>query len=54
MHNRMNEKRFRKVNRIRQELDLVKHYGPEDAELGIIAWGSSRGAVLKIQLTLLL
>ncbi len=45
IHNKMNEKRFRKFSRIRQELDLVKCYGPEDAELGIIAWGSSRGVV---------
>jgi 2-oxoglutarate ferredoxin oxidoreductase subunit alpha len=39
------EKRWRKLREISDELHYVRHFGPEDAKLGIIAWGSSKGAV---------
>lgn len=39
------EKRWRKLRSISEELSFVRHYGPEDAKLGIFAWGSSKGAV---------
>jgi len=45
VHERMNEKRFRKLRPIRDEYHFVRRYGPEDAEVGVLCWGSSKGAV---------
>lgn len=45
IHEELSEKRYRKFEKVREEYDLVEHYGPEDAEFGVIAWGSSRGAI---------
>jgi len=45
MHAKMTEKRFRKNKVIAEELNFVRFYGPEDAEVGIIGWGSSKGAI---------
>ncbi|MBC8478453.1 MAG: 2-oxoacid:acceptor oxidoreductase subunit alpha [Candidatus Delongbacteria bacterium] len=42
---RNNEKRFRKFEFIRRDLNFSRHYGPEEAEVGIITWGSMKGAV---------
>ncbi len=42
---RNNEKRFRKFEFIRRELNFSRHYGPEEADIGIITWGSMKGAV---------
>ncbi len=39
------EKRWRKLRSISEELSFVRHYGPDDAKVGILAWGSSKGAV---------
>lgn len=44
-HERMNEKRFRKLWPIREKYHLVRRYGPLDAEVGILCWGSSKGPV---------
>lgn len=45
MHQAMMAKRFRKLERIVSEIIPVKRYGPHEAELGIIGWGSTAGAV---------
>lgn len=45
MHERMNEKRYRKLKQISEEVCFMRHYGPEDARIGVLAWGSSKGAV---------
>jgi len=45
MHQRMNEKRYRKLQAIADEVNFMRHYGPEDARVGVIAWGSSKGPV---------
>ncbi len=45
MHERMNTKRFMKSSLIREELNFIRRYGPEDAPLGVLAWGSLKGAV---------
>jgi len=45
VHAKMTEKRFRKDKYISKELNFVRFYGPEDAEVGVVAWGSSKGAV---------
>ena len=42
---RNNEKRFSKFEHIRKELNFTRHYGPDEAEIGIITWGSMKGAV---------
>jgi len=45
IHARMNEKRFKKNKYIAEELNFVRFYGPEDAAVGVIGWGSSKGAI---------
>ncbi|HVR39086.1 MAG TPA: 2-oxoacid:acceptor oxidoreductase subunit alpha [Thermoanaerobaculia bacterium] len=45
MHERMNAKRYRKLDAIAKKYRLVHHFGPEDPELGIVCWGSSVGPV---------
>jgi len=45
----MHDKRWRKMKYIEEEIRRyapVKLYGVEDAEIGIIAWGSTKGAIL--------
>jgi 2-oxoglutarate ferredoxin oxidoreductase subunit alpha len=45
LHERMNAKRYRKLRPIRDAYRFHRHYGPRDAEIGILCWGSSKGAV---------
>lgn len=45
VHERLNQKRYRKFEYLREEYELIERYGPEDAEIGILTWGSARGAV---------
>ncbi|HDR05927.1 MAG TPA: 2-oxoacid:acceptor oxidoreductase subunit alpha [Candidatus Marinimicrobia bacterium] len=45
IHNAMNRKRFRKHDLIKKEFEFVRFYGPDDAEIGIVGWGSSKGAI---------
>jgi len=45
VHAKMTEKRFRKDKYIAKELNFVRFYGPEDAEVGVVGWGSSKGAI---------
>ncbi|MDD5581747.1 MAG: 2-oxoacid:acceptor oxidoreductase subunit alpha [Candidatus Marinimicrobia bacterium] len=45
IHAAMTKKRWAKFNEIKREFSFERLYGPEDAELGIIAWGSTKGAV---------
>lgn len=44
-HRRMTEKRWRKLNSLLQGPDLFRRYGPLDAEIGIVGWGSSEGVI---------
>ena len=44
-HILMSEKRFRKLEYAAQEPIELPRYGAEDAEIGIIGWGSSEGAI---------
>lgn len=44
-HRRMTEKRWRKLNLVLQGPDLFRRYGPHDAEVGIVGWGSSEGVI---------
>jgi 2-oxoglutarate ferredoxin oxidoreductase subunit alpha len=45
VHQMMNEKRFRKLEGIRHDVSFMRVYGPEQAKVGVLAWGSSKGAV---------
>jgi 2-oxoglutarate ferredoxin oxidoreductase subunit alpha len=44
-HHEMTEKRWKKFDHIKHEFRFERFYGPDDAKLGIIAWGSTKGAV---------
>jgi 2-oxoglutarate ferredoxin oxidoreductase subunit alpha len=43
MHARMNEKRMRKLDPLKERSDLFDVEGPEDAPLALVAWGSLAG-----------
>jgi 2-oxoglutarate/2-oxoacid ferredoxin oxidoreductase subunit alpha len=43
VHARMNEKRVRKLDPLKERTDLFEVEGPEDAPLGLVAWGSLAG-----------
>ncbi len=45
IHERMNAKRYRKLRPIRDRYHFIRRYGPEDADVGILCWGSSKGPV---------
>ncbi|HEV2718989.1 MAG TPA: 2-oxoacid:acceptor oxidoreductase subunit alpha [Thermoanaerobaculia bacterium] len=45
VHEKMNAKRYRKLDAIAKKYPLFKRFGPENPELGIVCWGSSTGAV---------
>ena len=48
VHEKMTEKRFRKLAAARLEIDnpeLCPRYGADDAELGIIGWGATQGSI---------
>jgi 2-oxoglutarate ferredoxin oxidoreductase subunit alpha len=45
VHEKMVIKRFKKFNQLRKELTYVRHYGPEDAPVAAVGWGSTKGAV---------
>jgi 2-oxoglutarate ferredoxin oxidoreductase subunit alpha len=49
MHERMSEKRIHKLEPLRERADLVLHFGPEDARIGVIAWGSTVGVLRELQ-----
>jgi 2-oxoglutarate ferredoxin oxidoreductase subunit alpha len=44
-HERMNAKRYRKLWPIRERYHSFRRFGPERADLGVVCWGSSKGAV---------
>lgn len=44
-HTAMMEKRFRKLETAAEELPSPQRYGDADADIGIIGWGSTEGAI---------
>lgn len=44
-HEKMNAKRYRKLWPIRDRYHAFRRYGPEEADVGVLCWGSSKGAV---------
>ena len=49
VHARMNEKRFRKLQPLKQRRDLFRIEGALDAPLGLVAWGSLAGVAREAQ-----
>jgi 2-oxoglutarate/2-oxoacid ferredoxin oxidoreductase subunit alpha len=45
VHQKMSEKRARKLQGVARDFDLYRVYGDPDAEVGLICWGSVKGAV---------
>lgn len=45
LHNAMTEKRYRKYKYIVEKYSFVRRYGDDDAPVGILAWGSTKGVV---------
>ncbi|HET9263620.1 MAG TPA: 2-oxoacid:acceptor oxidoreductase subunit alpha [Vicinamibacterales bacterium] len=45
IHARMNEKRIRKLAPIKARRELFSVYGPADAPIGLVSWGSVSGVV---------
>ena len=45
MHEKMNAKRYRKLDAIAKKYPLFRRFGAEEPELGIVCWGSSAGVV---------
>src|SRR5262249_38843440 len=43
MHSRMNEKRFRKFNPLKNRRDLFEVEGDPEAPIGLVSWGSVAG-----------
>ncbi len=44
-HEKMNAKRYRKLRQVRDKYSFFRTYGPEDADVGVLCWGSSKGPV---------
>lgn len=47
MHDRMNDKRLKKLDPLKQRHDLFLIDGDPDAEVGVISWGSVAGATIE-------
>jgi 2-oxoglutarate ferredoxin oxidoreductase subunit alpha len=47
MHEKMNEKRYRKLAPIAEKYAHFQRYGAEKPDLGILCWGSSKGPVVE-------
>jgi len=45
--NKMMEKRKRKFTSLKKEILPLKLYGPKQAEISLISWGSNKGAILE-------
>ncbi len=44
-HEQMNEKRYRKLRTVRDNYSVYRRYGSDKADVGVLCWGSSKGAV---------
>jgi 2-oxoglutarate ferredoxin oxidoreductase subunit alpha len=47
MHDRMNDKRLRKFNPLKQRRDLFIMDGSADAPVGLLSWGSVAGLAIE-------
>ncbi len=48
MHIKMSEKRAKKLLQISEEHPLLRTYGPEDADIALMGWGSTKGILKEI------
>jgi 2-oxoglutarate ferredoxin oxidoreductase subunit alpha len=44
-HERMSAKRAKKIDTLAVSYKFIRRYGPEKAKVGVLAWGSTKGAV---------
>jgi 2-oxoglutarate ferredoxin oxidoreductase subunit alpha len=44
-HEKMNAKRYRKLRSVRANYAFYRRYGSEEADVGILCWGSAKGPV---------
>lgn len=47
VHAAMTKKRFKKLETATKEFKPAKKYGPDEAKIGILSWGSTSGAVIE-------
>lgn len=47
-HEKMSKKRFRKMGPLAEKYNFFRHYGPKQADVGILCWGSSKGPVEEV------
>jgi 2-oxoglutarate ferredoxin oxidoreductase subunit alpha len=45
VHEKMNAKRYRKLRQVRAKYSFYRRYGADQADVGIICWGSAKGPV---------
>jgi 2-oxoglutarate ferredoxin oxidoreductase subunit alpha len=45
VHEQMNAKRYRKLRPVRDKYSFHRQYGPDEADVGILCWGSAKGPV---------
>ena len=45
MHEKMNEKRYRKMDALAKKYPFFRRYGASKPQVGVICWGSTTGAV---------
>jgi 2-oxoglutarate ferredoxin oxidoreductase subunit alpha len=43
IHRKMHDKRYKKMDGVKEELKFMRHYGDKDAKIGILCWGSTKG-----------
>jgi 2-oxoglutarate ferredoxin oxidoreductase subunit alpha len=47
-HEKMSKKRYRKLEGLAETHQFCRHYGPAQADVGILCWGSSKGPVQEV------
>ncbi|MCC6130208.1 MAG: hypothetical protein IT186_09800, partial [Acidobacteria bacterium] len=47
-HEKMSKKRYRKMGPLAEKYNFFRHYGPKQADVGILCWGSSKGPVEEV------
>lgn len=45
IHHEQAQKRYKKMTEIHRELNFLRYYGPQDAKVAVLCWGSTKGAV---------
>lgn len=45
IHHDQAQKRYKKLSGIHRELNFLRYYGPQEAKVAVLCWGSTKGAV---------